>query len=236
MSYDAYKAYLSAVPSTPKERFIDSLQEFTNRDFDVASSVEVVEYQDRETKLYNNLEVRLTEAFSSKSGTRLYDDFKSIIFKDLSFKTTNGDLFKFGNYDWIVVNTSNVATETSSCIVRRCNHILKWYNQSATPVLIEEPCVIDYYELKSNVEEGKQLRLGKNIRYVLLQRNDNTLNLKRDERFIIDSRAYRITDFDSITLNGIYQLTLEEHQINESKDDLIDNVANKTNKTNGTLW
>ena len=231
MPYSSYDAYLSATSSTVKAKFNDDLQQFVNRDFDIASSYEVVQYLDRDIREYNNLEVRITQAISSKTGIKLYDDFKTIIFKDLSFKTILGDMFQFANYYWMVINTSNTLTETSSCVVRKCNHTLKWYNDATTPVLVEQSCVIDYFKFRTydNVEESKYLITGANTRYVLLASNDESEKLIRDQRFIIDGRAYKVTDYDTVTLPGIHQLTLEEHQINMLVDDQNNEIANSQN-------
>jgi hypothetical protein len=140
----------------------------------------------------------------------------------------------------LTVNTDYYKYSTFSNTIRRCNYTLKWYTNSATPALIEEPCIIDYYKFTSSntIDEDAYLRVGSNIRYAFLQSNNNTDLLRRDDKFIVDKRAYRIIDYDSVTKSGLFIITLEEYQANTAIDDIDNNIANVNKSTveTGKLW
>ena len=85
---------------------------------------------------------RIISAIDPKTGLNLGDDFRRIISKDLNDPMAMGWRYRFGNNIWIVTNTNNYKDITKSCIIRRCNNVVKWVDKSG--VVVEEPCIAGY--------------------------------------------------------------------------------------------
>lgn len=235
------KISASISTSSPSQRFRNDLQNKINSDFDYASDNYTIEQElTVGTLVWSDIDVRITHVLADVTGNKLGDDWRQLIFKQSSDLFGLGHRYKFDDYIWLTVNTDYYKYSTFSNTIRRCNYTLKWYTDAATPELIEEPCIIDYYKFTSsnNVDEDAFIRIGSNIRYAFLQLNNNTNSLNRDDKFIVDRRAYRIIDYDSVTKSGLFIVTLEEYQANNVTDDIVNNIANVNTSTieAGKLW
>ena len=212
--------------STTPDLFKDALQYKINEDFSSASNIYAIQEETGiGTGLWQNITVRIGHVIEPSTGINLGDDWRNIIFSDLSHFRAVGYKYQFDSLTWLTFNTDYYKYATANSIVRRSNYNLKWYNDVGK--LITEPCIFDYWKFtpNNNVKEEKYMRTGDSVRYIYLQSNTETRKLKRDKRFIVDGRAYRIVDFDTITKNGLIELTLDEHQVNQNTDDLINFIA-----------
>ena len=236
MAYEFYAAKRNMY-NPPNEEWKNDLQAFIDDQFNNTVNVySISEELTFGTLDWSSTDVIITRVINSNTGENIGKDWKKIIFKDIDHSRGLGYRYYFDNSTWITVNY-DPHNETASSIIRRCNHTFKWYDDSN--VLVEEPGIVDYYDFTKddNVWVDKNMRIGDNIRFVVLQNNDNSYNIRRDERFIIDRLAYRVINFDSITKSGLYLLTLEEHQINTQTDDIVDSVADETSYgSGGGLW
>ena len=132
----------------------------------------------------------------------------------------------FGGEDtiWILTSLDKQFTYEVNGKIYKCNTTLKWKNTNG--VTISYPVSLEAFKFSSEStakEVNNRLIIGDGKRYVTMQRNSDTLQLKRNNRFIFDDRAWKIVDLD--TTHELVQLSLEEHQVNTSTDDLVNEIA-----------
>jgi hypothetical protein len=236
VAYTAYDAFLSVIPQKSSDYYKNIIQETIDDQFDNAITFGMVQYRDSTTKELSNVDCRILS--EKVSGIKLVDDFKQLLFQNFDVVYGVGDIFYFSDYYWIVYNTNNIASDTNKVKIRRCNYTLNWYNSVRT--LIQEPVVLDYFKLSDDdtLIYGRNMIVGEGVRYILMQSTTDAMALRRDDRFIIENIAYKITSYDNTTKNGMTMLILEEHQVNDVTDDVANKVANKVVETNSgnELW
>jgi hypothetical protein len=143
----------------------------------------------------------------------------------IDFKLKNGDIIDWQNEKWINIVTDNMADIYYRGVLRRCNGSLKWVDTQGE---INKR----YFTFKSDpstnfgVSDGRILSIGNERRTLLVSCDDDTRLFKRDQRFIFDSRAWKITAIDNISIKNISIVTFEEDQINTAKDNLELEIAN----------
>lgn len=128
----------------PKQKWKDGLQALVDKEFTNASSFtedveEEIEFGSLEFKPIN---VRVNSLVDAKTGQRINDDYKKIIFPDLDYQPVIGTRYRFDNNIWIVFSTDNVKTDTSAVYVRRCNNTMNTQDKYGN--IHREPCYIDY--------------------------------------------------------------------------------------------
>ncbi|MFW5889667.1 MAG: hypothetical protein ACOCUD_04745, partial [Bacillota bacterium] len=218
-----YKKTIRTDGSNERNELIYSIKDNFINSFDQNPSFKVVQLNE------GNYDAHV---FSWKDMT---DDLKKIILKDYSASVSKGDLFNFDGYDWMVIDGMIVNKIIPIYGIQRCNHTLKWLNEEGSEK--SSLCIIKDYKFTSSntVSESEYIRVGDGVKYITLPYNSDTQEIKRDKRFIIGDKAYRTIEYDYITKDGLYFLTLEEHQINESTDDLENSIANAYRNTDYSI-
>jgi len=226
LSYGFYGAS-QAISQTPSQTYRDSLQALINSKFDISTSTyELEEEYPIGSKAWSDITVRLNHKINTDTGIRLSDDWRTVIFKDTAHITEVGIKFNIDNEYWLTINTENKRMVTASCLIRRCNWVLKWYSEDG--LLIQEPCIVDYVKMIGSamgVMDGKLVREGTYDRFIYLQANTETLKINRDQRFFVDDLVFRVTKRDTIGHYGLIELSLDEHQINEEIDDVTNKIT-----------
>ena len=138
-----YDFYMQAV-SNPKQAWKEGFQALVDDQFENASTVQYdVEEEDGfGTLKFHSIECRINSLVDAKTGQRVNDDYKKIIFPDLDKAPDLGTRYRFDNNIWIVFSTDNIKTDTSSAYLRRCNNVLTIEDKYG--VIHHEPCYIDY--------------------------------------------------------------------------------------------
>lgn len=153
MAYEGYNIYLQYQADTPKDYFRTTLQERINRDFLDTLNVYTVQLRDRLTNTYSDLTVRV-ETYGQEYSFFANDEFKKIIFQDIDYTVFTGDIFEFDGYRWMVVQAKVLESATASCVVRKCNCVLKFTETTPlTENIIEVDCVAQnkIYDSKNDV-------------------------------------------------------------------------------------
>lgn len=140
---------------------------------------------------FQNVEVRINRGINSYTGDKLGDDYKQLIFKDLAHSTSIGYKYKFDDNDWLVINSEIIKNFAASCIVKRCNNVLRWIDEYGN--YYEEPCIINY-----NIEEPRD-RIGVSNPIipsgridVYCQVNSRTKKIKGSQRFLFGVPENRV--------------------------------------------
>ena len=124
---------------------------------------------------------------------------------------------------WILASLDRQLSFSVSGRIYKCNTTLKWKNSLGAT--IQYPATIEAFKFSSEdtIKVSERFFTGDAKRYATLQLNSDTADLKRNNRFIFDERAWKIVDIDKS--HDLVQLALEEHQVNTSTDDLINEIA-----------
>jgi hypothetical protein len=142
----------------------------------------------------------------------------------LDYQLKNGDLIYWQNEKWINILTDNLSDIYYRGILRRCVGSLKWLDEAGD---INER----YFTFKSDpatnfgIDEGRIITLGNERRTLLVSYDDDTKTLRKDKRFLFDTRAWKITAIDNISIKGISIITVQEDQIDTAKDNIILQIA-----------
>ena len=138
-----YDNYVSSI-STPKNYWKEQLQEVVNQSFENASTIQfdIEEEDEFGSMMFHPVECRITSLVDAKTGQRNNDDYRKIIFKDLTKEPVIGTRYRFEDNIWMCFSTDNIKTDTSSAYLRRCNNVITTEDKYGK--IHEEPCYIDY--------------------------------------------------------------------------------------------
>ena len=151
---------------------------------------------------------------------------KSELYKELSFLPNTqfplGSLVEYKNKHWMI--TDFVDNEVfPRAKIQKCNHNLKW--QRNNTIHSYPTVVFSRTAYKDDVYPDKVMTLASGQYQLYIARDENSLNLKIDDRFFIGRDIYEIAYIDEITLDGILIFTLNKGQFNAAKDNAELGVA-----------
>lgn len=178
--------------NTPFDEFHSFEQELINEDFECSPSW----YQDIEQEVgfgsleFKKIDARINQIMDSKVGDRINDDYRKIIFRDLSFKPELGSRYKFNNNIWIVYSTDNIKSAHSSCYIRRCNNTINLQDKYGN--IHQEPCIIDIKPTKSGVTEQEYMSTPVARQVLMYQYNQWTKPLFVNSRIMFNRQVYKI--------------------------------------------
>jgi hypothetical protein len=226
---------------TPKEELTNSFQASLDEYFSVATSYQPVQVESVfGGNVFISENVRINAAVSSPTGERRGDDFKRILFKNLTHSYGLGSKYYFeGNY-WLTTFTEIIMSPGNSALVQRCNEYLRWIDDDGN--YFEEPCVIDYQIARSRDTTGATNPVVPSGFFdIYCQLNDRTKYIKGNQRFIFGRPENRTcfkvfgqgvqnmhnqetSDDESGTL---LILTVGGNYINPDTDDLVAGIADR---------
>lgn len=188
------KYYDSFIYNTAKpfDEFHSFEQELINEDFECSPNW----YQDIEQEVefgsleFKKIDARINQIMDSKVGDRINDDYRKIIFRDLSFKPELGSRYKFDNNIWIVYSTDNIKSTHQSCYIRRCNNTINLQDKYGN--IHQEPCIIDIKPTKSGVTEQEYMSTPVARQVLMYQYNEWTKPLFVNSRIMFNRQVYKI--------------------------------------------
>jgi len=181
------------------------------------------------TQQYTDIDVRVSHEINSGSGTKLGDDYREFIFKDMTHVKGLGYRYTFSDNIWLTTNSDIYKFATASTTVRRCNNTIRWYD--SFKILQREPCIIDYSVANRSIDYSNVINIPKADLYVIMQYNDKSSELAINDRFLFNGQAYKINamdnfrnskTFDDASVPLLY-LYCYKDSIAEG-DDLINNI------------
>lgn len=243
MALKYYKAMGKIRQPNPKASYYADNAAILDLTFDNAPNVvyDEIEYESiygtNEFKTINR--VRVDTVLNYNTGIILGDDFKTFIF-DSEFPVTPyyGMKFKWKDSYWLVINTNSYASVINSAEVRRCNNVLRFFNDKGEKVY--EPCILDYTLRFANNEDTMTITVGNGEQKIWCQRNSRTVSLGANDRFLFGNPEQRVAfriygggiknylnsvtmDDNSPTLTEFYA---DHYEINPLFDDLENGFAN----------
>ena len=220
---------------------IDGFQALLNDAFEIAPDVFTIQEEATlGSNVYSDIVARVNRGIQNPGGIRLGDDFKTLLFKDLSYAPTLGRKYKFDDNIWIVVFSETIKNLAVSALVRRLNSMLRWVDENGA--YYEEPCALEYKISRPRDEMGASEPVTP-AGYVncLAQMNSRTVNIKGNQRFLFGPVTNRICFrvFGDGVTNYMNQETLDDSssqilslsmggwQINTDVDDLVNGIADR---------
>lgn len=139
---------------------------------------------------------RINHAIQPVTGLNRGDDYKKLIFFDLSSKQLIGEKYQFQDNYWITTNTDDYQFTQKQVIVRRCNNVIKYIDKN-TGEIISEPCVIDYSMKYSTVYFNNFVDIPQGTIIVIVQRNEKTIPININDRFIFNNQVFKVKSFNN---------------------------------------
>lgn len=243
MTYKYLDIDINNLPQKPSDIWLDGFQSFIDSQFYNAPDAFIIQEELNIGQLnFQNVEVRINRGINTYTGEKLGDDFKQLIFRDLAHATSVGYKYYFDDNYWIVVNSEIIKNFAASCIVRRCNNVLRWVDEYGN--YYEEPCSIDYKLNESrDIISTKDPVTPKGYIEVYCQSNERTRKIFGNQRFLFGSKNNRIGfkvfgdgirnflnqktyDDDS---SAILVLTMGGNYVNRETDDIVNGIADVNN-------
>jgi hypothetical protein len=175
-------------------------------------------------------EVSINESSPYLYGVQIVDDSNvrdQKLITCLDHELKNGDIIDWQSSKWINILTDNMSDIYYRGSLRRCVGQLKWIDSNG---LLKEK----YFTFKSDsstnfgVQDGRVMSLGNERRVLITPLDADTKKIVKDKRFIFDERAWKVSALDRISVGGLLILTLDEDEIDKSKDNLELGIADYT--------
>lgn len=181
-----------AVNGSPARKWEERLQELANKRFENSSTFweDIEEENQIGTQQYHTIVARITSLVDAHTGQRVNDDYKKIIFPNLSYKPKLGSRYRFDNNVWIVFSTGNIRSATSAAYLRRCNNTINIEDKYGN--IQKEPCYIDYKTTENQLDAGEVIAVPSGRIQVYCQRNSFTKNININDRFIFGKYVYKV--------------------------------------------
>lgn len=142
-----------------------------------------------------------------------------------SFK--DGDLVVWGDDTWIITECDPREDIYSKGLLLLCNSTLKWLDKQGK--IKEVPFAITNDNLTNfGVDFGRLISLPDERRNIVIPSNPDTDMIDKNDRFIFDERAWKVTAINKLN-TGLNYMTLNEDLIDESTDNLTLRIANYFN-------
>lgn len=244
MTLKYYNAY-SEGPRTKKAKdsYINDFSAMMAHSFDNAANIYYNEIE-FELEYGSNKFIRIPEirvdSVTDYNTSMLVngDEYKIFIFKPDFPTPTYGMKFRWGENYWLVINTDNEKNMAVSCEVRRCNNVLRFFDENGNKIY--EPCIMDTTLRFTNNIDTPPITTGKEEQKIWFQRNERTTKIRPNDKFIFGAPNQRYAirlyaggmknelntttmDDTSPTLSEFY---FQHYQINPEYDDLENGFAN----------
>lgn len=208
-----------------KNKYIirDSMYGSGLRDIKIKNTVRKVKSTFKDSPSYylvlmSTASTPLDEAFEIDAqivdSTDIRDEKKLTTFYDVSLST--GCIIYWQDRYWLATHYEPMSEIYKRAVINRCYSSLKWQDEDN---VIREAWFAKKAEASPNFgidDRNKSISMPDERRQIVLQSNEHTLKIKKEQRFIFDGRCWKVV-VDAIS-EGIINLVLQEDQINPAKD------------------
>lgn len=219
----------------PHDAYLSQLQALINERWENSTQTIFSVYQQADIGSDEWIEqpISIDTAIDIGTGFKKGDDFKVFSHKNISADMKLGIMFRTEEDYWICTNTNGYASPTNSCEVRRCNNVMKWVDPE-TGFVNQQWCAIDYELSSPRPSKDKDIVVADGHIFVLVQGNDLTRSIPKNQRFIFNGLAFKVS---------AYQTLLDENNITfhsnllyidmyadplQPSDDVVNGIANAT--------
>jgi hypothetical protein len=240
MALNWYTNYLNNIAVSAPQTYLNDMQATINAQWDNSTqttgdtnNLYATEQTAIGSKDYVSVDVSIDMQIDLGTGQKVSDDFKIFTHKLLSDVTMRGLMYQFQDNYWISTNVDEIASPIKNVGVRRCNQVAKWIDPQ-TGAVISWPCVLDYDVSGPQPKYDKDINTANGHVVMIIQGNTDTLALTKNQRFIFNQQAYKLTGYNNMLQNGIVsdETTLLYFDLYvdtvSPNDDLVNNIANAT--------
>ena len=219
----------------PHDAYLSHLQALINERWENSTQTIFSVYQQADIGSDEWIEqpMSIDTAIDIGTGFKKGDDFKVFSHKNISADMKLGIMFRTEEDYWICINTNGYASPTNSCEVRRCNNVMKWVDPE-TGFVNQQWCAIDYELSSPRPSKDKDIVVADGHIFVLVQGNDLTRSIPKNQRFIFNGLAFKVSAYqtllnkDDVTFHSnLLYIDMYADTIQPS-DDLVNGVANAT--------
>lgn len=219
----------------PHDAYLSHLQALINERWENSTQTIFSVYQQADIGSDEWIEqpISIDTAIDIGTGFKKGDDFKVFSHKNISADMKLGIMFRTEEDYWICTNTNGYASPTNSCEVRRCNNVMKWVDPK-TGFVNQQWCAIDYELSSPRPSKDKDIVVADGHIFVLVQGNDLTRSIPKNQRFIFNGLAFKVSAYqtllnkDDVTFHSnLLYIDMYADTIQPS-DDLVNGVANAT--------
>ena len=239
MSYKYLTSASATTFQTPKESFLADFQANVDAEFSVAADIyTITEELPFASGSYIDVNVRINSAINSETGRNRGDDWKKVIFQDLSHDTNIGYKYLFDDNYFICVNSEIKKNFASSITVRRCNNTLRWVDTNGNN--LSSHCIIDYSIKRPSDSVGRSAPVtSEGFIVVYTQLNDDTKTIVPGQRFLFGNsdnwqtfkifgngiRSFLNQDTEDNDSCKLLMLEMGANAVNNDTDDVINGIA-----------
>src|SRR5574344_94640 len=242
MSLKYYNATDKIRQPNPKASYYADYAAIMDFGFDNAPNVVYDEVEYEQTYGENDFvtldRVRVDTILDYNTGIILGDDYKNVVFApDFPIQPYYGMKFRWKDSYWLVINTNSYASMATSAEVRRCNNVLRFFDNNGERIY--EPCILDYTLRFANNEDTMTITVGNGEQKVWCQRNKRTSQIQANDRFLFGTPEQRVAFrlygggtknyLNGVTLDDnsptITEFYLDHYEINPLFDDLENGFA-----------
>lgn len=217
----------------PHDAYLSHLQALINERWENSTQTIFSVYQQADIGSDEWIEqpISIDTAIDIGTGFKKGDDFKVFSHKNISADMKLGIMFRTEEDYWICTNTNGYASPTNSCEVRRCNNVMKWVNPE-TGFVNQQWCAIDYELSSPRPSKDKDIVVADGHIFVLVQGNDLTRSIPKNQRFIFNGLAFKLSAYqtllnkDDVTFHSnLLYMDMYADPIQPS-DDVVNGIAN----------
>lgn len=219
----------------PHDAYLSQLQALINERWENSTQTIFSVYQQADIGSDEWIEqpMSIDTAIDIGTGLKKGDDFKVFSHKNISADMKLGIMFRTEEDYWICTNTNGYASPTNSCEVRRCNNVMKWVDPE-TGFVNQQWCAIDYELSSPRPSKDKDIVVADGHIFVLVQGNDLTRSIPKNQRFIFNGLAFKVSAYqtllnkDNTTFHSnLLYIDMYADPIQPS-DDVVNGIANAT--------
>ena len=237
----------SAIQVSPKQDFTNAIQQNIYDKFYQSSDwYQITEETSLASGVYQNVDVRINSVINPTTSDNVEDDFKKLLFQDITHSVNLGRYYNFDSNYWITINVDKIKSLAQTVIVRRCNNMLRWIDE-ATGALYQVPCSLVYVikENRNYSSSGSQVVIPSGMTEIFVQNNSKTQKIKPNQRFLFGNpnnwTSYRvvgggINNFNNQqtadnTSAGLIRMGVAVDYGNYDSDDIVNGIANDVDNT-----
>lgn len=220
MSYlDDYKTWMSLQNGTIKNSLRNATIQNNNSSFADSPNHRIAYLKGQP------IDIRLYDEKIANNHSRFTNDYQSFLFRpETDFPI--GSYLEVDNRKFLIVDF-NKHDLFPKAIGYRINHTLKWQDECN---LFEYPSVVsNRSSYKDDTWTDKSMVLAQGQYNVYVPKNEETENLKIDQRFFLDGDVYKISYIDGITIESIFTITANKDEYNSATDRIDLQIADYVN-------
>lgn len=163
------------------------------------------------------------------------DRYEKRILASLSDNFKVGDIFEWEQSNWIILTQEKLTIPTHfKGKIRHCNRSLKWQYQGVIHTIPAHIITRGSLALDTGKTADLAYEEGGIVISAIVPQNDITNTINRYQRFIIKGKAWQVVGIDSVSVDHLLFIRMEEDQINLASDDLQNEIADYKQQVDDT--